>query len=270
MKKTAHQGNKSLKTVYLYFIIVFIIIFFALILKVIAIYQQSIYDPAHLFVLAVTQQKSVKEIIAFHPETPSLSILLIQDPHINYKNLAKDYGFVTDGYIETQQQINENTDPTSVLWASVMHTVSWQSNLTILDKIRLMLFVKNVSINNKNVEKISLINQTPDLNTTIATALNDQNISSENVTIQIINAANVSGLGQRLGRVLTNMGANVVDVSTSQKIQKKSTIAYFGNETYTVDRLQKFLGIPATKFTKQTIADIIIIIGTDKINTEEF
>jgi hypothetical protein len=270
MKKSAHPDNKSLKTVFLYLAIVFVIICISLAIKVFYIFQQSKFDPAHEFALVIVQHNNVKEIIAFHPETSAISLLQIEDQNLPYATLAKDYGIATDGYIEDQEEINANSDITALLWASIMHTTTWQSNLTVLDKLRLIFFAKNVSINNKSIEQVSLIKKTPDLNTVIATALNDQDIASENVTIQIVNATNVSGLGQRLGKVLTNMGANVVDVSSSQKTQQKSTIAYFGNDTYTVDHLQKILGIEASKIIKQTIADIIITIGTDKKNTTEF
>ena len=77
--------------------------------------------------------------------------------------------------------------------------------------------------------------------TIVSTALTDQDISSENITIQVINATNVTGLAQRLGRVLTNLGADVVDVSSAQNNQAKSTIMYFGNDSYTLDWLQKYL-----------------------------
>ncbi|HSW97537.1 MAG TPA: LytR C-terminal domain-containing protein [Candidatus Saccharimonadales bacterium] len=270
MKKNVHKETNSLKTVLLYFIVVTILICISLVIKAFYIYQQSKFDPAHEFVLAVVQQNKVKDIISFHPETQSISLLQLQDQNLPYARLAKDFGITTNGYIETQDGQNSYDDISSLMWTSIMHSADWHSDLTILDKLRLLFFAKNVSINNKSIQQISLTHQNPDLNTIIATALNDQDISSENVTIQIINTTTVSGLGQRLGKVLTNMGANVVDVTSSEKTQQQSTIAYFGNETYTVDRLQKFFGVTATKLTKQTIADIVITIGKDKEKTNGF
>jgi hypothetical protein len=104
-------------------------------------------------------------------------------------------------------------------------------------------------------------------NSLITQTLTDTDIASESVSIQIINATNISGVGQRLGKVLTNMGANVVDVSSAQTMQKKTTIAYYGEQSYTLGRLQKILAVKATKLTRQPIANIVITIGTDKNNT---
>ena len=269
MKKAAHHESKSLKTFYVYLGVVLLLICASLVIKMLYIFQESKFDPAHNFTLAIVDGKQVREIVAFHPETPSMSLLRIKDSAIPYDNLAKSYGIATDGYILTPG-VAQDADVTNFLYKALLHMSTWQSNLTILDKIRLFLVSKNVATNNKTSEEISLVNQTPDTNTTIATALSDQDLSSENVSIQIVNATNVSGLGQRLGKVLTNMGANVVDVTFDQKIQKKSTIAYYGNESYTVNRMQKFLNITATVLKKQAIADIIITIGNDKKETKEF
>src|SRR5438045_6460371 len=102
MNKAAQHDNKSLKTFYLYAAVVLILICLSLLIKLIYIYQQSRFDPAHDFILAVVQQKSVKEIIAFHPQTPAFSLLLIQENGIPYDQLAKQYGIATDGYIVMQ------------------------------------------------------------------------------------------------------------------------------------------------------------------------
>src|SRR5882724_8311421 len=130
MKKSTHQNNKSLKTVFIYLLIVMFIICIALLVKAFYIYQQSKFDPAHDFVLAIVQQNNIKEIIAFHPETQAISLLQIQDKNLLYTSLAKDYGIATNGFIKAQDiQISSN-DIASLLWASILHTADWHSNLT--------------------------------------------------------------------------------------------------------------------------------------------
>jgi len=268
MKNPAHSERNSLKTFYLYILLVLCVICIALLIKGFFIIQQSKFDPSHDFTLAVTEQGKVKELISFHPQVPSLESLLIQD-NPPYQSLAKDYGIHTDGYIQVDDN-NFSSDVTAFMWASVLHTDIWQSNLTIIDKFRLMLLSKGVTSNNKSSDTISLSNPSQDTSTEITTDLTDQEISNENITIQIINATNISGFGQRLERVLSTMGANVVQISTAQNIQKKSTIAYYGDESYTLDRIEKVLGLTATKLQRQQIADIVITIGTDKSSTNEF
>lgn len=269
MKKSEQYSSNSLKTFYLYLGVVFVLICISLLIKGFFIVQQSRFDGTHDFTLALTEQNNVKEVVSFHPQTPSIAVLIIQDA-IPYVSLAQKYGIATDGFIQTNDASTIGPDMTTFMWLSILHTGMWQSNVTVFDKFRLFLLAKGTTTNNKTVEKISLSHQSPDMNTILVSALTDQDIANENISVQIINATDISGFGQRLGRVLTNMGTNVVDVSTAQNTQKTSTIAYFGNESYTLDRLQRMLGLRAIKLTKQSIADIIITIGNDMRSTSAF
>lgn len=270
MKKTADTENKSLKTFYLYLVSVILLVLIALLVKGFFIIKDSQFDSSHDFTIAITQQKNVKEIVAFHPQVPSVAVLVMQDKNDSYKDLAKQYGITTDGYIQVGNNNDVQADMTPFMWLSIIHTEDWLSNLTAFDKIRLMLLAKGVTTNNKIVENISLQNPQPQDATTITNALTDQEIADENISVQVINATDITGFGQRLGRVLTNMGANVVDVSTAQNTQKKTTIEYFGDQSYTVNRLEKLLGVTATKITTQPIANIVITLGTDKNDTSTF
>ena len=270
MKKTAPKTSKSLKTFYLYTCIVLTVIVIALASKVFFTIAQSKVDTSHNFTFAITQQQKVKEIVSFHPQTPSVTVLVIQDKNIPYDTLARDYGISTDGYIQVDSTTRPSSDMTAFLWSALSHAAVWQSNLTAFDKIRLLLLAKSVAQNNRIVEHISLIHQSANSNTILANALADQDIANENVSIQIINATTISGFGLRLSRVLTNMGANVIDVSTAQNTQTKTTITYYGNDSYTLERLQKLLHVQATKMSRQSIADIVITLGKDKSNTKVF
>jgi hypothetical protein len=270
MKKAAHSESKSLKTFYLYSIIVLFFIIISLAIKVFFIIEHSKFDALHQFTLAIIQKKDVKEIISFHPQTTAISVLMINDPAISPESLAKNYGITTDGYISADENLPLVEDTTDFLWSAILHMTDWQSNLTIFDKMRLLLLSKNVTSNNNTIDQISLTKQTPETNTIITNALTDQDLSSENISIQVVNATGVSGLGQRLERVLTNLGANVVDVSTAENTQNVSNVAYFGNESYTLSRVERLMNIKATKLTRQQIADIIITIGNDKRNTTSF
>jgi cell division protein YceG involved in septum cleavage len=70
-KTVRHEGSKSLKTFYLYFVLVFAVIGVALLIKLITVVQSSKYDGKHHFTIAVTQDQKVKEVISFSPQVPS-------------------------------------------------------------------------------------------------------------------------------------------------------------------------------------------------------
>ncbi len=270
MKKTESTDSRSLKTFYLYVAVVVTIIIISLIIKGILIIQHSKFNSAHDFVLAVTQNNNVKEIIAFHPQVPAVAVLTIEDVKMPYPTLIREYGITPDAYLQVGNAADVNPDVTAFMWSSVLHTENWQSDLTIIDKVRLTLFAKSVTTNNKTNEAILLAAQAPQMDTTITNALTDQDIADENITIQIINATDISGFGQRLSRTLTNMGANVVEVSTAQNVQNKTTVQYYGDSSYTVNKIQKLLDVKPMSITRQPIANIIITLGTDEQKTKSF
>ncbi|MGI8420623.1 MAG: LytR C-terminal domain-containing protein [Candidatus Levyibacteriota bacterium] len=269
-KSAQHQSSKSLKTFYIYSFIVFLLILISLIVRGVILFEQNIFDPVHHFILTVQQKGTVKEIISFNPQIPAVSVLRVDDKNIPYKTLAKEYGVPSDGYIQLDDSMPLTTDPTALMWTSIMHAATLDSNLTIFDSVRLFLMSKNVATNNEISTDVSLKNHNIMNTNEITQALTDLDIASESISIQIINATNITGMGQRLGRILTNTGANVVDVSSAKNSQKETTIAYFGDSSFTLTHLQKLLHVTPTKLTKQPIANIIITIGNDKRNTSAF
>jgi len=91
--------------------------------------------------------------------------------------------------------------------------------------------------------------------------LTDNEISNENVTIQVINATDIPGLGGNVAQILSLMGANIVEVSTALNAQDNSKIQYYGGQTYTLQKIAGLLGFPVSKLSTQPIANIVITLG---------
>jgi hypothetical protein len=178
---------------------------------------------------------------------------------------------MSDAFLTVSDDKTQNNDVAAMmLMVANINAETVQTNLTFFDSIRLFLFAKNVSSHDIFINTIDLKQQDTDTNSIIARALIDSDIVNESVSIQINNATGRSGIGQRLGKVLTNMGANVVDVSTARTIRPKTSISYYGATTYTLDRLQKKFHVIPVHLQNEQIANIIITIGEDKINTSLF
>ena len=78
-KKSAdHEENKSLKTFFLYFIIVLVVILISLGMKADSIIQSSKFDGKHQFILALGEDGKAKEIVAFQ-SGGNIPILEIKD-----------------------------------------------------------------------------------------------------------------------------------------------------------------------------------------------
>jgi hypothetical protein len=104
----------------------------------------------------------------------------------------------------------------------------------------------------------------------ISLSLTDASVYQENQTIQVINAADVYGLGSRLATLITNIGGNVVLVSTSDETIQNSKIVYSGKESYTAKKISDYLGILTQQSDQRGVADVIITIGRDKAGSLKF
>ena len=144
------------------------------------------------------------------------------------------------------------------------------TDLTIVDLIKLFVFTK--SLNDREIEErfVSEDMSEIEIDNLVGRFFRDDLIEKEGKKIQIINSTDVSGLGNRLARLVTNMGGDVILVATGDSPQKSSEITYIEDKNYTVERLSKILGFNTVETTQRTIADIIITIGEDSLNSVSF
>lgn len=269
--KSVPKESKSLRTFYLYAAFVILIICISLVIKLFTLFLQSKFDGHNHFTIAITQDNVAKQIVSFTPDVPAIAILDITDKkNILYSSLAKEYGIAADAQLELKNNVSIQNDIGATLWAATIRYHMIHTDATIVDLLRLVLLSKDTIANNRVIRDIALSDNNPQNNTVIARAMNDPKLSAENVSIQIINASDTSGLGQRVGRILTNRGANVVDVSTAREPQSVSIIQYFGEKTYTLQEIQNLTGFQENELEKQTIANIVIILGKDSARSTRF
>jgi hypothetical protein len=270
-KKVDHpHDGKSLKTLFIYAAVVVVLILASLAWKAFLIFQQSKFSNQH-FTLALSQNEKVKELVVFNPADESMSVLQLTDEKINLKDLAKQTGISTDGQISSndtsEDVIRDSVSETLLFFAFRYPTL--QKNITILDTVRLSFYAKNLPPNKLVIKKLSsseLIDD-PLLRKLLIEFFSDDLVATENMSIQIVNAAGTSGIAQRLERVLLLKGANVVAVTTAVKKEQRSKIKYFGQESYTLGKVSKLLGYQLEELPKETIANIVIVIGEDSKNT---
>ena len=187
---------------------------------------------------------------SFSPQEKSLSILKAEK---EAKVLAP-----VDGTIDTDL---DNTKIVSTLFKQLFTPAS-HKNITIIDLTRLALF-------SKTVPRSSIIERTfLGINDSRAT-FKDPKIINEAKSIEIINATDIAGLGNKLAVFISNMGGNVILVKTEEPKQN-SKIIYYGEKTYTLTRINKFLKYEVTPSTKREVADVIIVIGKDGLKELDF
>lgn len=270
-KKTVRKDAvKSLKTFFLYSVAVVIVIIIALLIKFFFVVRSSIFDGAHQFVIAVSQERKVVEIVSYDPSSDSTSVLQLQNSNLTLPTFGETLGILPNTTFNFRTVGPLTKDATQLVWQMIRQYRSAETNMTFLDLIRLFLFSRSVPQINKQVQSVTLPLNQLESNNLIISLFTDQTMSSENTTIQIINGTDISGLGGRLERVLANQGANVVSVITAENPLQQSTIQYYGSSSYTLTKLMHLLNFPVSKLDQQGVADIVITIGEDEKNETGF
>ncbi|MEK7534583.1 MAG: LytR C-terminal domain-containing protein [Patescibacteria group bacterium] len=261
-KKKLDGGLNNTKIAIKFFAFVFIVILISLIFKGVLIVSKSRFDTKTRFTISVTNGKDL-EIISFSPKSQSISVLKIEGDTKSL-NINRFLEIPIDGEAKSSLTIKD-FKVSDLMLKFILNYKSIRTNLTIVDILRLYLFSKTLPINYIYDKKISTSENVSSLDKIIPPLFSDEIIEKENVSIKIVNGINVTGLGNRLGRLITNMGGNVVIIASSDSNENISTISYFGKKTYTVEKISKILGFKLNKLDKKAIADIVIVIGKDSL-----
>jgi len=95
----------------------------------------------------------------------------------------------------------------------------------------------------------------------------DHKIYEERLAIEVLNATDHSGLANRVARLMTNIGGDIVAVGNSNDKYQISNIKYQKKDlrkSYTVRKLEKILGVKAEVGEMgESRADLLILVGED-------
>lgn len=292
MKKKKGEASKksNLKLVFLFCLFIGLLILGSIALKIIFLIAQSKYDGIHRFTITVAapqneEDKKAITIYSFAPDAKNITALSLKGDIVHELLIGRYVGLPIDAQIAFSRPIGESTflqrlltsnqnSPDGVLLAS-LERFDTKTNLTIIDILRLFLYTKSVPTH--SVIQKELITDTKEkfldegeIDRIVAPLFIDAAIAQERMSIQIINGTDTPGLANRLGRVLANMGANVIAVSTSEPILPKSIIEYYGKKNYTVEKIMKIFGFTPRNVQKPGISDIIIKLGKDNADPRTF
>lgn len=205
-------------------------------------------------------------------------------------SLSEAFGLPIDGYLE----ISKGASKDAILnfkknpFYFLSETAKFKTELTLLELIRLYLFLQQVRsdkflsynlLNEGLLEVASLADGTPAylpssiLDSFVSDNLSDTNIKNEQMTIAVFNGTSYPGLAQRISRMISNMGGNIIILDNSEN--KFQYSAVYGAESLTKKRLSQIFnskyaildqkpvspaGLPASR------AHINILLGEDMIS----
>ncbi len=256
--------GKNLKLAGIFLLIVVFLIFLSFLWRFGVLVAESRYDGKHQFNVEI-QTSSHPRVVSFSPEAHTLAILDVMGK-VRISELQKDLEIPIDAYITGQP----NGSVANALWQS-MFSFHAKSNINFVDKMKLWFLATSIHSDALSEDSVTLpISE--DVSTNILQKVFlDKTIYQEAKTIAIVNASGISGMGGRLARLITDIGGNVIMVSTSQSLSEHSHVSYNGSYTYTNKRIDEIVHVQENQSSdKPVIADIMIVIGTDFTSTEAF
>jgi len=263
MRKKQKSGNLK----YAFYFILLIVFFGGLSLsfKLGVILKNSSFDGNHRYNLEFREGDNLS-IASFSPETNSISIVNVQGKI--GESISKSLEVPIDGVVNGS---SINSSNVFFKIAGIFpQTFNTKSKPTFIDIIRIMMFARSIPKDSITQDTVNISSDDLSKQQLLSPLFLDQSISDEKKTIEIINSTETPGLGARLAILLNNIGANIILVVTSDKPQKESQIVYYNQGSYTVDRISSILGFKKTENNGSSIADVIIIIGEDQVNTTKF
>lgn len=272
-KNHSVENSHGLRIAWIFCLSVFLLIAIALLFKIAVVWQNNIFDGKHRVTIAVMENPTL--VISFAPDSKNISVVSLlggknsdtreKIEHMLYTPI--DGVIVSGTTLFLKENMIDRNEIEQALQNLILHYPQVKTNLTFIDVIRLWFFVKSVDPNAVIAKSVSMDQLHTDqarVDKTISSLFPDASIALENISIQIVNGTGISGFGNDFARVLTNSGANVVSVITSRREVAFSTIRYYGNYSYTVEKIQKILVAKAKPLEKRNISDIIIVIGKDR------
>jgi len=267
MTKQKASSISNTRIAIIFFVFLAFFIGLSLTFKMILVFRDSQFDESKRFNLTISNNKTLK-VMSLGGAAKTITVFNL-DGNIGSYETGQLLEIPIDGFI-ISSSLDLNQKPDLLFLKSIFNAKTLQTNLTIIDLLKLMIFSMSIQPGLVNTKNISIGITSSESDKIVGRLVTDELIEKDNQTIQVINGTAIVGLGNRLARLLTNMGGDVIIVATSDSPQKVSTISYIDQKTYTVEKLQKVLGYPAIKTDANAISDITIIIGEDKINSAPF
>lgn len=267
MARQKESQPNNAKIAIVFFIFLGVIAGISLIFKIILIVRAGQFDDSRRFTISVSDNKSV-EVMSLSPSSKTIAIFKL-DKGIKLADTGRFLKIPIDGFIASNS-LDLSQKATPFFLRAALNYNNLHTNLTILDIAKILLFARAVPESEISVRKIPQDLSAVEADKIVGRQVRDELVEKDNLTIRIINGTDIIGFGNRLARLITNMGGNVIIVATSDRPVKRSAISYIDKETYTVKRLVQVLEYEAIGENDNAISDITITIGEDKASISAF
>lgn len=247
------EGERSTGIALLFFIFCALLIGVSLLVKLTLVFLSAKFDGSHQVILEVQSAPTEASLVALSPDNQTASVL-----HISSSS-GGDFG----KYLGIPVDMKVTADPTlalSDLGQYILFHLNKKDTLNMIDRVRIFLYTSQLKATDISQKAITLNDHSGAFDSIIPELFNDHTLYSENVTIAIVNGTGVVGLGNAAARVVSDLGGNVISVSTGN-ITSVSSLVYHGQQSYTTKRLADIFHAKIHQTTSTMLSDIVITIG---------
>lgn len=253
MRRSAHQ-EKSLGIAFVFLFCVILLVVGGVFLKLFLLYRVSSFDGNHQFIVAVNQEDASNAILVFNPQGHQATMLTVSGQNFSYKALDIPIDASVTTLLSSQiVQLTQN----------MLTKDRRDSNMTILDRLRLFLFINSLKPSDLHYVSVALPIDEATREKIFPGIFTDSTLFADNESVAVVNATGQTGMGTHVAHMLTTIGINVVFVTTGDKIVSASTLISMHPTTYTTQRLGRLFHVGPKISTQQGIADITLTIGKD-------
>lgn len=254
------KGSKKNFNIAKIFILLFVLFLSAsFLLKVFLLYKNSGFDGKNRYTLKLNASNSVY-LLSFSPITENTEIIKVSTSvKENLPNIA------VDSSINCNCEINRDNLTFELGKIFLRHGFN-SSGLTVFDGARLFLFSRSLPASSISENTISEKTDPLAKKQIEESSFIDSAIAKEGLRIEVLNASDIPGLGNKVATIISNAGGSVVMVQNAEKKEERSYIYYSEEEGYTVKKLSNLLNLKRKKIDKKGIADVKIILGKNMLN----
>ena len=252
----------------IFFLLFILAIGIALGIRGLNLYQSSQFITNSFTVLITAEEPY---IIRLDSRQDTLSILHIKDALLDTQHLTKAS---IDAAVPIQASITlvdgeiENIDQVLSVGAILRQIAQGKVQLTGMnefDVVKFMYLAKKVpheNISRKEIEdyiaNTAVLGQ---IEEDLYELFRDPTVINERISIEVVNATQISGLATTVSHMLENGGYNVVAIRSEDT--QKSVIQSSLSDSVTLTQLKQTFPFPIAARSENAVSDIKIVIGTD-------
>lgn len=257
-KHVSAQMSRGIRIALFFGSIFILLIGIALVIKGILLIQRSRFDREHQFILQVLYPGSRRDLIVFEPDAQAIAQI-----HITNISSGVNGSSYVQIPIDATMTAPSQGSVRSLMRGILFHFNSSHAALTILDDIELTIDAYTTPESSIVEQSLQVPLNDQQAQKVFSQYFTDKSIYREGLSVAIINATGVSGLGNKVATLLSHVGVNIVSVVTAQQEADASSLTYTQHLSYTVKRLRKILGFSKMQQGPVGLSDITITIGKE-------